>query len=82
MSTTLLQTMDEQAADELDTSLGSLPPREPTTAEKMRGLPWSIFTNLTNTFFVQFTFFGSVFVLFLNQLGLDKGQIGFLLSPV
>ena len=82
MSTTLLQTMDEQVADELDTSLGSLPPREPTTAEKMRGLPWSIFTNLTNTFFVQFTFFGSVFVLFLNQLGLDKGQIGFLLSPV
>ncbi|MGD8738542.1 MAG: MFS transporter, partial [Anaerolineae bacterium] len=28
----------------------------------------------------QFTFFGSIFVLYLNQIGLDKGQIGGLLS--
>ncbi|MEZ4714184.1 MAG: MFS transporter [Caldilineaceae bacterium] len=75
MSTSLIETPAELASE---------PPasRPPTTSEKMRGLPWSVFTNLTNTFFVQFTFFGSVFVLFLNQLGLDKGQIGFLLSPV
>jgi HEAT repeat protein len=55
---------------------------EPTTVEKLRGLPWSIATNITNTMFAQFTFFGSVFVLFLNEIGLTKTQIGFLLSPV
>ena len=53
---------------------------EPTTVEKMRGLPWSIGGDVANTVFVQFTFFGSVFVLFLNALGLSKGQIGILLS--
>lgn len=53
---------------------------EPTTVEKMRGLPWSIGGDAANTVFVQFTFFGSVFVLFLDALGLSKGQIGILLS--
>jgi MFS family permease len=53
---------------------------EPTTIEKMRGLPWSIAGDVANTFFVQFTFFGSVFVLFLDALGLGKSQIGVLLS--
>lgn len=55
-------------------------PEEPTTIEKLRGLRWSIASNAANTVFVQFTFFGSIFVLFLNELGLSKGQIGFLLS--
>lgn len=54
--------------------------REPTTVEKLRGLPWSIASNVANTVFVQFTFFGSVFVLFLSTLGLSKAQMGFLLS--
>lgn len=54
--------------------------QEPTTAEKIRQLPWGIRANAANTVFVQFTFFGSVFVLFLNALGLEKAQIGFLLS--
>jgi HEAT repeat protein/Na+/melibiose symporter-like transporter len=53
---------------------------EPTTAEKISKLPWSIASNSANTVFAQFTYFGSVFVLFLNELGLDKGQIGGLLS--
>jgi len=53
---------------------------EPTTIEKLRGLRWSIASNSANTVFVQYTFFGSIFVLFLNELGLSKGQIGFLLS--
>lgn len=53
---------------------------EPTTIEKLRGIPWSIATFATNTFFVQFTFFGSVFPLFLSELGLSKGQMGFLFS--
>lgn len=53
---------------------------EPTTIEKLRGLRWSIASNATNTVFVQFTFFGSVFVLFLDTLGLSKSQTGFVLS--
>ncbi|MGH2542469.1 MAG: MFS transporter [Ardenticatenaceae bacterium] len=54
--------------------------QEPTNVEKLRGLPWSIASNAANTVFVQFTFFGSVFVLFLSALGLSKGEMGFLLS--
>ncbi|MEM7116274.1 MAG: MFS transporter [Chloroflexota bacterium] len=53
---------------------------EPTNAEKIRRLPWSIASNAANTVFVQFTFFGSAFVLFLNQLGVNNSQIGLLLS--
>ncbi|RME52614.1 MAG: MFS transporter, partial [Caldilineae bacterium] len=53
---------------------------EPTTLEKLRGLRWSIAANVANTVFVQYTFFGSIFVLFLDELGLNKSQIGFLLS--
>lgn len=52
----------------------------PTTVQKLMGLPWAIGFNALNTFFTQFTFFGSVFVLFLDELGLEKTQIGFLLS--
>ena len=53
---------------------------EPTTVEKLRGLRWSIMSNAANTVFVQYTFFGSIFVLFLSELGLNKSQMGFLLS--
>jgi MFS family permease len=53
---------------------------EPTTAEKLRRLRWSIWSNALNNVFAQYTFFGSVFVLFLDALNLDKGQIGFLIS--
>lgn len=53
---------------------------QPTTVEKLRGLPWSIAANVANTIFVQFTFFGSVFPLFLSELGLSKSQMGFLFS--
>lgn len=53
---------------------------EPTTVEKLRALPWSIASNATLAVYLQLTFFGSVFVLFLNSLGLDTAQIGFLLS--
>src|SRR5512138_3742624 len=52
----------------------------PTQYEKLRAIPWSLGYDLSNTFFVQLTFFGSVFILFLNDLGLDKSQIGILLS--
>lgn len=53
---------------------------EPTNAEKIRGLRWSIAETAANTVFVQLTFFGSVFILFLNELELSKSQIGLLLS--
>ncbi len=53
---------------------------EITNVEKMRSIPWRIGANSANTIFAQFTYFGSVFVLFLSQLGFSKTQIGFLLS--
>jgi Na+/melibiose symporter-like transporter len=53
---------------------------EVTNVEKMRQLPWSIAANSANMTFIQLTFSGSVFVLFLSQLGLGKGETGFLLS--
>lgn len=55
---------------------------EPTTVEKLRGLPWSVATNAINAIFQQFTFFSSVFVLYLNTLGLAKTEIGFIISLV
>ena len=55
---------------------------EPTTVEKLRGLPWSVATNAANSVFSQFTFFGSVFVLYLNSLGLSKTEIGFVLALI
>ncbi|MCB0205770.1 MAG: MFS transporter [Anaerolineae bacterium] len=53
---------------------------EPTTVEKLHKLPWAIASNASLAVFVQLTFFGSVFVLFLNELGLSTSQIGFVLS--
>lgn len=53
---------------------------EPTTVEKLQGLRWANASNAALSVFVQLTFFGSVFVLFLNELGLSKTQIGFVLS--
>ncbi|MDT8304854.1 MAG: MFS transporter [Anaerolineae bacterium] len=53
---------------------------EPTTVAKLRGLRWNTLADSANTVFVQFTYFGSVFVLFLSQLGLSKSQIGLMLS--
>ena len=53
---------------------------ELTNVEKMRGLPWGVLFSITNSIFVQYTFYGSVFVLFLSELGLNKSQMGGLLS--
>lgn len=61
-------------------STATLTPNEPTTIEKLRGLRWSIAGDSANTVFVQFTYFGSVFILFLDALGLSKSEIGVLLS--
>ncbi len=58
----------------------SLVELEPTNVQKLQGLRWSLSFDVSNQFFVQLTFWGSIYVLFLNELGLNKTQIGFLLS--
>jgi MFS family permease len=58
------------------------PPIEPTNVEKLRGLPWSIAADTSITIFSQLIFFGSVFILFLDKLGLNKTEIGSLLSLI
>ena len=66
-----------------DTPVDSPAPQtdaQPTQYEKIRAIPWSLGYDLANTFFVQLTFFGSVFILFLNDLGLNESEIGLLLS--
>lgn len=56
-------------------------PVQPGDAEKIRALPWSIGSDaLKGSIFCAWTFFGSVFLLYLQELGLPKGQIGLLLS--
>jgi len=59
----------------------SLTPVQPGDEEKIRALPWSIgFGVLSGTIFCAWTFFGSVFLLYLQALHLPKGHIGALLS--
>ena len=53
---------------------------ELTNIEKKRGLPWICYSEAMSVIFCNLTVFGSIFILFLNELGLDKTKIGFLLS--
>ena len=53
---------------------------EPTNLEKIRGLPWVLAMSASLAVHARFLFFGSSFVLFLNQIGFNKTQIGGLLS--
>ncbi|MFI4910027.1 MAG: MFS transporter [Sedimentisphaeraceae bacterium JB056] len=53
---------------------------ELTNLEKIRRLPWQLAGNAFNMVFWVTAAAGSVFILFLNELGLDKAKIGFLLS--
>jgi len=53
---------------------------EPTNLEKIRGLPWVLTMNASLAVHARFLFFGSSFVLYLNQIGFNKTQIGGLLS--
>lgn len=55
-------------------------PAPQTDSEKIRRLPWLVAHNTTNNIFCMLTIFGSVFLLFLSQLGFPKTKIGFLLS--
>jgi MFS family permease len=56
--------------------------RTPTDVDKIRGLPWLLSATVLNKIFLLLTVTGSVFLLFLDQLGLDTSQIGFLLSLI
>jgi MFS family permease len=53
---------------------------ELTTAEKIRRLPWNTALQAANSVFATLTFFGSAFILFVNEIGASNSQIGFLLS--
>jgi HEAT repeat protein/Na+/melibiose symporter-like transporter len=53
-----------------------------TDVEKINRLPWLVGAQTLNIIFVLLTFSGSVFILFLDELGLDDAQIGFLLAIV
>lgn len=48
--------------------------------ELVRRLPWAVAHGACNSIFSQLTFFGPVFLLFLDALGLPKTRIGLLLS--
>jgi MFS family permease len=51
-----------------------------TEQRKSRYLLWALASCFFSSAFGQLTFFSSIFVLFLSQLGLPKGQIGLVLS--
>ncbi len=55
---------------------------ELTTAEKLRLLHWDVVQSAFNSIFAQLTFFGSAFVLFLDQIDIEFTQIGVLLSMI
>ena len=48
--------------------------------KQLRALPWFLAQGFLNSIFALWTFGGSVFLLFLTELGLPKGQIGVVLS--
>ena len=55
-------------------------PQAPTEQEKIKALPWNLAHSMLNSIFAYWTFGGSVFILFLHELGLPKAQIGTLLA--
>ena len=53
-----------------------------TSAKKLGRLWWYMVATLFNTSFTSLTIFGSAFIFFLNDLGLDKARIGILLALI
>lgn len=53
-----------------------------TDVEKIRRMPWLLTGDLLNAAFFSLTFTGPVFLLFLDELELNAGQIGLLLSLI
>src|SRR5664280_2549658 len=54
----------------------------PTNAEKIRCLPYVMAFDAFNSTFCQLSVLGSVFILFMAELGLPKHEIGLILSLV
>ena len=48
--------------------------------EQLSFVPWFLVSNALATFFILWTFNGSLFLLFLHELGLPDGQVGVVLS--
>ena len=55
-------------------------PGELSYSEKLRRLPWAVAASTANSIFNTLVVSGSVFMLFVSELGMSKTQIGFLLS--
>lgn len=53
-----------------------------TDVEKIRKLPWLVAGDSLNASYFLLTFSGSVFLLFLNEVGLNTSQIGVLLALI
>ncbi|MEM7799816.1 MAG: MFS transporter [Chloroflexota bacterium] len=53
-----------------------------TDVEKINKLPWMVAGDAFNTGFMLLALVGPTFLLFLDELGLDSGQIGIMLSLV
>ncbi len=51
-----------------------------TEQEKLRAIPWLMLSSVLTCLFTTWTFSGSIFLLYLSELGLPKGQIGVVLS--
>lgn len=51
-----------------------------TEQDKIRALPWLMVSVVLTSMFTTWTFNGSIFLLYLSELGLPKGQIGAVLS--
>lgn len=49
-------------------------------AAKIRRLPWVLASNMGNAFFATLTFGSSMYVLYLNELGLSRGRIGLIIA--
>lgn len=52
----------------------------PTEEQQLRAIPWLFASGFLNVMFVLWTFGGSVFLLFLSELGLPKDRIGAVLA--
>lgn len=62
------------------TATGDGRPPVLSDAHKIRRLPWFYAHSACNAVFSGLTWFGPIFVLFLNELGLPKTRIGIVLS--
>lgn len=53
-----------------------------TNTEKIRRMPWLLAQSATSAIFTAIIAFGAPFILFLDELGLPKTQIGFIQSLI